>query len=126
MKKFQMNFTTPEQSKRLLELGVPADSADCLLIPIAYSETKKETIYNEPMIMRNNALFSHYGYQSHKHMEWLPCWSAGRLMEIISICYTGKKFYYRTTAHKVAFWVERIECWSKIGFMNFSELEEQS
>ena len=31
MKKLQNNFTTPEQSKRLLELGVPADSADCYL-----------------------------------------------------------------------------------------------
>ena len=29
MKKLQQNFTTTEQSKRLLELGVPADSADC-------------------------------------------------------------------------------------------------
>lgn len=29
MKKLQNNFTTPEQSKRLLELDVPADSADC-------------------------------------------------------------------------------------------------
>ena len=28
MKQLQNNFTTPEQSKRLLELGVPADSAD--------------------------------------------------------------------------------------------------
>ena len=30
MVKLQNNFTTPEQSKRLLELGVPADSADCI------------------------------------------------------------------------------------------------
>lgn len=30
MSKLQNNFTTPEQSKRLLELGVPADSADCV------------------------------------------------------------------------------------------------
>ena len=28
MKKLQNNFTTPEQSKKLLELGVPVDSAD--------------------------------------------------------------------------------------------------
>ena len=28
MKNLQNNFTTPEQSKRLLELCVPADSAD--------------------------------------------------------------------------------------------------
>lgn len=30
MKKLHNDFTTPEQSKRLLELGVPADSADML------------------------------------------------------------------------------------------------
>jgi hypothetical protein len=30
MRKLQNNFTTPEQSKRLLELGVPVDSADCI------------------------------------------------------------------------------------------------
>ena len=29
MEKLQINVTTQEQSKRLLELGVPADSADC-------------------------------------------------------------------------------------------------
>ena len=28
MKTLQNNFTTPEQSKKLLELGVPIDSAD--------------------------------------------------------------------------------------------------
>ena len=30
MSKLQNDFTTREQSKRLLELGVPADSADCI------------------------------------------------------------------------------------------------
>ena len=29
MVKFQRNFTTPEQSKHLLDLGLPEDSADC-------------------------------------------------------------------------------------------------
>lgn len=29
MKKLQNNFTTPEQPKRLLRLGVPEESADC-------------------------------------------------------------------------------------------------
>lgn len=32
IKKLQNNFTTPEQSKRLLKLGVPADSADCGIV----------------------------------------------------------------------------------------------
>ena len=30
MKNLQNNFTTQEQSKMLLELGVPADSSDCI------------------------------------------------------------------------------------------------
>lgn len=29
MSKLQNNFTTSEQSKRLLELGIPTNSADC-------------------------------------------------------------------------------------------------
>lgn len=32
MKKLQNNYTTPEQSKRLLELGIPAWTADCFYI----------------------------------------------------------------------------------------------
>lgn len=30
--KFENNFTTYEQSNELLKLGVPADTADCILI----------------------------------------------------------------------------------------------
>ncbi len=36
MKQLQNNFTSPEQSKRLLELGLPADSADCVLVRNLY------------------------------------------------------------------------------------------
>ena len=44
IKKLQNNFTTPEQSKRLLELGVPADSADCYLLR---THTKGDTFIVE-------------------------------------------------------------------------------
>jgi len=78
IKKLQNNFTTPEQSKRLLELGVPADSADCI-----YPCYKQEG-EDDKQIM--------YGYINVKHPAgscpkcYIPCWSAGRLIEIFAKC----------------------------------------
>lgn len=84
MKTLQNNFTTPEQSQRLLELGVPADSADCY-----HSVADKKNIY-----IRNTeetSIFSRDGF--------IPCWSVGRLIEIYEIC-SGKK-YERKSARLV-------------------------
>ena len=83
MKNLQNNFTTPEQSKRLLELGVPADSAD-------FYYDKDEVEIDEiihPYILPFNRKFSNYN-----DMFYLPCWSVGRLMEICKIC-EQKKYY---------------------------------
>ena len=83
MKKLQSNFTTPEQSKRLLELGVPSWTADlyfyeegCInnddepsgVIPYdeVYEDNSKETMFSS-------------------YVE-LPCWSVGRLIEIYCLC----------------------------------------
>ena len=63
MSKLQNNFTTPEQSKRLLELGVPAWTADCY-----YTEFGK-------IVIKNIALDTLYP----------SCWSVGRLIEIYEI-----------------------------------------
>ena len=81
MKNLQNNFTTPEQSKRLLEFGVPADSAD-------FYYDKDEVEIDElihPYILPFNRKFSNYN-----DMFYLPCWSVGRLMEICKICVTDK------------------------------------
>jgi hypothetical protein len=67
MKKLQNNFTTPEQSKRLLELGVPADSAD-----MYYTRT--------------NPIPKVYIEGTTRHAYHTPCWSVGRLIEIYLIC----------------------------------------
>lgn len=71
--KLQQHFTTPEQSKRLLELGVPADTADCCIIDDCMN--KGMEILTEP--------YSEYvkGYESIS----VPCWSVGRLMEITDV-----------------------------------------
>ena len=76
MSKLQNNFTTPEQSKRLLELGVPADSADCFWFDERDIMFLKDELYSDEA----------------KDGEWVratdytPCWSVGRLIEIMKIC----------------------------------------
>lgn len=64
MSKLQNNYTTQEQSKRLLELGVPERTADCY-----YKESGKIEVKNTAL----DELFP-------------PCWSVGRLIEIMKIC----------------------------------------
>lgn len=77
IKTLQSNFTTPEQSKRLLELGVQADSADCCLRRIltdgGYCETWRVDVFD---------------FTGQVHDDYLPCWSVGRLIEIALICAT--------------------------------------
>jgi hypothetical protein len=77
MKKLQNNFTTPEQSKRLLELGVPADSADC------YINLWNNYPYG---ILAEDESYSDYKFAGYMNdSKVLPCWSVGRLIEILEI-----------------------------------------
>lgn len=75
MKKLQNHFTTPEQSKRLMGLGVPADSADCYYY-LYDVEGEHIQVFDEKskqaQIFGNNQIY-------------LPCWSVGRLIEIYVI-----------------------------------------
>lgn len=81
MKTLQNNYTTPEQSKRLLELGVPADSADCYLNGDSVIMLKGKTFqenYNEDLDLARLHLI--------EYPHYIPCWSVGRLIEIYHIC----------------------------------------
>lgn len=80
MKKLQNNFTTPEQSKRLLELRVPADSADC------YNTTKHIGIIPDGATYKDVWEMSIWRNENGNHIEMYPCWSVGRLIEIYHIC----------------------------------------
>ena len=64
------NFTTIEQSNRLLELGLPKNSADLYYNKYGALEAIPE--------YRNFNEFCDY--------TDTPCWSAGRLIEIYLIC----------------------------------------
>lgn len=72
--KLYNNYTTPEQSQRLLEIGVPADSADC------YINTNGNTTN---VIPEDSPKYSEY---CRKLSYLIPCWSVGRLIEIYNIC----------------------------------------
>ena len=76
MKNLQNNFTTPKQSKMLLELGVPIYSADLYYNKFGALEAIPE--------YRN---FSEFCDSTD-----IPCWSVGRLIEICKIC-EQKKYY---------------------------------
>lgn len=71
------NFTTPEQSKRLLELGVPVKSADCY-----YSIINAAICNGIEVICDRDIFFDINTYLK----DFFPCWSVGRLIEIYNIC----------------------------------------
>ena len=76
MKNLQNNFTTPEQSRRLLELGVPADSADCFWFD------EKEIFFLQDKLYSDEAKDG----ELVRAIDYTPCWSVGRLIEIAKIC----------------------------------------
>lgn len=135
MKTLQNNFTTPEQSKRLLELGVPADSADCVWYNPYYDGDRPELA--EISVWKGK-------YPQRVDKYTLPCWSVGRLLEIFLICTSiqydmfvpiisplGKKFPgmdgYRELLKNnrvIDSIIEEIETLKQKYLIDFSKLEE--
>ena len=118
MKKLQSNFTTPEQSRRLLELGVPAGSADCYLM-----RQGNEDIYY-PFIIQ--PFFDHIAVIR----DSIPCWSVGRLIEILMICgnyFAPKEFKIEQNSMKPSLIkniVDKIEELKGYDVLDFSKLED--
>lgn len=121
MKKLQNNFTTPEQSKRLLELGVPADSAD-MYIECYWCDGSNGR-------WRHKA-DSHEMFGDRKQIgegvgAIRPCWSVGRLMEIFAICFDPDFIHFDTFADGINFLqqiIDKFETYTEN--MDFSKLEE--
>lgn len=72
---FQQTFTNAEQSKRLLELGLPIDSADIVLLDTPDSPYDPYFIGGDMTIRRNL-----------RKGRGLPSWSVGRLIDIDLFC----------------------------------------
>ena len=109
MKELQNNFTTPEQSKQLLELGVPADSADLYYQDYGSIPMVVWTL-TQPRDLRRGIL--------------KPCWSVGRLIEIYIIA-RGLDTAYLPIEHgedMVKYLIRLYE--EKVKDLKFSNLEK--
>ena len=124
MKKLQNDVTTLEQSKRLIELGVPADSANC------YMDENGSKFFRQDKL--DYGLFSGQTFFEYFDGIFFPCWSVGRLMEIMALCYkfdlpdSGSIQVYATNFKKrtvVDVLISDIERF--INKIDFSKLEEE-
>lgn len=118
-KKLQRDFTTQEQSLRLLELGVPADSANCTL-----KKRIEDGGYSVCWISYIEDFIGPVKVDS-----ILPCWSVGRLIEIDRICSTLPEeqymfpFWY-DIQDNVEWAIRVLESGIRTGNIDFSKLEE--
>lgn len=112
MKKLQNDFTTPEQSKRLLELGVPRWTANEYRDEKGYRHTL-EGILDVELFFQN-------------FPDYLPCWSVGRLMEIYDICVENTESW-PVVKQDISYLINTIVAIDyavKENRIDFSELEE--
>ena len=122
IKKLQNNYTTLRQSKRLLELGVPAWTANIMFDKNRRRYELIET-EDESLAETQRTLFYNGGA--------IPHWSVGRLIEIMGLCYEfdfpsqGSIQIYRTDIEKgsvIDVLISDIERF--ISKLNFSKLED--
>lgn len=108
--KLQNHFTTIEQSERLLELGVPKNTADCY-----YDDGLIHIVQMEEEIDIIDSLF--------------PCWSVGRLIEIQGLCVTedadNVKDYIKDDLTPIENMMYSFELLAERGYIDFSKLEEK-
>lgn len=118
MKKLQNNFTTVEQSKRLLELGVPEWTAD-----LRYRICKSnDSILGNPYLTKGKKYIGSHFNSS------LPCWSVGRLIEIsrVSTTLPEEKYmfpFWYDTQDNVEWAIRVLESGIRTGNIDFSKLE---
>ena len=134
MKTLQNNFTTPEQSKRLLELGVSADSADCFYS--CYIKTYSHSEYTEIIWIRPRFITDDNNPNWNARLmdgtqTYLPCWTVGRLIEICLKCSTLEQRQVRFFCNGdddyydfMAYTINILESGVITNHMDFSKLEE--
>ena len=119
MIELQHNFTTIDQSKLLVDMGLPVDTADC------YIYTYDEVKINDMGILQKLTFTQRKEKQRSPH-RFLPCWSLVRLIEIFDACYVGEEEYRDTNlnfnCHSVEDMVHMINYRYKLNDIDFSKL----
>jgi hypothetical protein len=108
MSKLQNDFTTKQQSEKLLALGMPRLSAN-----FYYDDENEVQIVRDP----------EFELQS---KGYFPCWSVGMLMKIFAICFDPDFIHFDTYADGINFlqqMMEKFETYAEN--MGFSKLEER-
>lgn len=109
MKTLQNDLTTIEQSKRLLELGVPKNSAN------HYYGKDGKLHYIDGTIP----------YSLLWATGCTPCWSAGRLIEIIGICHQPTPTEMRiATSNTIEYLLDVFDTIADGSGFDFSKLED--
>lgn len=118
MMKLDNQYTSIEQSEKLIELGVPEDSADC------YYEMSYRPIRQ---LLPDDVLFSQlpqYMDDEDGDLDIVPCWSAGRLIEIQEKC-TGARLFRTLHPDLLGDIMGQIEYTIETVGMDFSRLESE-
>ena len=76
------NKTTREQSERLLQLGLPAETADCY----------RDSHYPDMVIFRESLSELSNNFFKKDNKRYLPAWTVGQLQRLI-IMATGSAMY---------------------------------
>ena len=122
MGKLQQSYTTREQSQKLIELGLPMDSADFFYrrhprTPFIVPDGKTITEWFTTGILNSKKIPE----------DVIPCWSVGRLIEIINNCMYDidkrDKFYAKLYYHQNDLF-SFIMLTLKDNEVDFSKLEE--
>ena len=116
MSELKKDYTTPEQSKKLLELGIPIESAN-----IVYYHTP-DSLHDPYLITEKRQI------ENLKAGKGLPCWSVGRLIEIMKVCsdldpILGYQIAYNTKHQPSLLHIVIQVIEDYINELNFSKLE---
>lgn len=128
MKTLQNNFTTPDQSKQLLELGVPAETADCVLENLDTAENDFAAKDYTRWIIEERHVKADIFTDNNKGI-FLPCWSVGRLIDISRIFSTlpDEEWmfpFWRDQEDNIEWSIRVIESGIRTGNMDFSKLDD--
>lgn len=114
MKQLQSNFTTPEQSNRLLELGLSAWTADIMFDKNRRRYELIET-EDESLAETQRTLFYNGGA--------IPHWSVGRLIELMLICCSDDMVFWRGNPVMDSLYHD-VTCQLQNNLWDFSKLED--
>lgn len=121
-------YTTENQSKRLLNAGLPANSADCYFGLLSKNPLSDNNEYfpREIIIRQNIKQISPDFFETRiGKEEFLPCWSFGKLMNILGKCFVPQYSYLYeiTDCYDCEMLVDEIISRSEVNQLDFNKLK---